>query len=148
MASVINRTTFQFLRSADTPRYPEPTWKKNPDMTQVAGLAKYLWKWDVGTDRPIPQTAGEQTATLTARETATRDSTANQLDGSEAILRAVMNLVVDEFNRHTVKLNAVMDAVDAATSLGDFKSAVAAIADQPTRTLEQFKTAIRNNLGS
>lgn len=148
MVSVIHKTTFQFLSSADTPRYPEPTWKHNPDMTQVQGLAKHLWKWDGGTDRPIPQSAGEQVATSLARETAARDASAGQLDRVEDILRAMASLLVSEFNNHSNKINAILAAAETATSLASFKTDMDAIVDQPTRTLGQFRTAIRNNLGS
>ncbi len=148
MASVINRTTLQFLRSVDTPKYPEPTWKINPDMSLVEGLSKQFWKWDSESERPIPQTAEEQTATTLARLDSSRDSSISRLDGVEDILRAIATLLVDEFNSHTNKINAILDAVDAATSLADFKASVALITDQPTRTLSQFRTAIRNNLGS
>tara|TARA_R110002126_G_scaffold84465_3_gene205236 strand:- start:2616 stop:3062 length:447 start_codon:yes stop_codon:yes gene_type:complete len=148
MASVIHRTTFQYLGSADTPNYPEPTWKHNPDMSQVVGLAKFLWKWDAGTERPIPQTAGEQAATILERLESSRDDTISSLDGVEDILRAMASLLVTEFNAHTDKINAILDAADNANNLSTFKAAMGAIADQPTRTLSQFRTAIRNNLGS
>ena len=148
MASVIHRTTLQYFRSADTPKYPEPTWKHNPDMSLVEGLAKYLWKWDTGTERPIPQTAGEQAATLLERLESSRDGTISAMDNVEDILRALATLLVEEFNKHTDKTNAILDAIDNASNLATLQSAVGAITNHPTRTLSQFRTAMRNNLGS
>ena len=66
MASVIHRTTLQFLASVNTPDYPEPTWKWSPDMSHVAGVAFKYWKWDSLAEAPIPMTAGEQAAVDTA----------------------------------------------------------------------------------
>ena len=67
MASVINSTTLQFLESVNTPDFPTASgWVINPDMSQVVGVAHHYWKWDAGTTRPIPMTAGEQAAVNTA----------------------------------------------------------------------------------
>jgi hypothetical protein len=62
MAAVIHRTTLQYLSSVNTPDYPEPTWKWNPDMSHVASVAFKYWKWDALAECPIPMTAGEQAA--------------------------------------------------------------------------------------
>jgi hypothetical protein len=121
---VIHRTTLQYLVSVNTPDYPEPTWKWAPDMSQVVGIAPIYWKWDAGTERPIPMTAGEQAVVNTAIETARRDSEASQLTQVENILRAIVLVVLDEIN---VLRSALL---------------------LTTRTESQVRTAIRNKLGT
>ena len=149
MADVIHRTTLQFLPSANTPLYPEPEWKHNPDMTQVVGVARRFWKWDAGTERPIPQTAGEQAATIAAALDAQRDAAlAAQVDNVEDVLRQVVVLFVAEFNAHTDRTNAILDAIDGASNLSGLKTAIGAITDLPTRTLAQLRTIIRAGMGT
>lgn len=43
MASVLNRTTLQFIPSANTPDYPESEWIINPDLSYVEGVDKKYW---------------------------------------------------------------------------------------------------------
>lgn len=66
----------------------------------------------------------------------------------ERVLRAIVLLVLDEFNNHALKINAILDAVDQATSLADLKTRVAAIPDYPQRTTAQLITAIKNAIDS
>lgn len=148
MSDVINRTTLQFLRSVNDPLYPEPTWKANPDMSQVAGVDPRFWKWDAVNDRPIPMTAPEQAAATATALSAARDGAAERLTQTEDITRAFMLLVLDEFNAHTAKVNAILDAIDAAASLAGLKTAIGLLADLPSRTEQQLRTAIRNKLGT
>lgn len=65
---------------------------------------------------------------------------------SALLMRAVLLAALDEFNLHALKINAILDAVDAATTLANLKSAVALIADYPQRTRQQLVTAIRNKI--
>lgn len=125
MANVIHRTTLQFLQSVNTPDYPEPTWKHNPDMSQVAGLAERYWKWDSGTERPISQTAGEKTATDAAILAAAKDGAVAPLAASDVpdLLRALALVVMDEVN-----------ILRAQHSL-------------PARTVAQLQTALKNKMG-
>jgi len=43
MSNVLNRTTKQFLRSANTPDYPTVDWIHNPDLSAVAGQPSKYW---------------------------------------------------------------------------------------------------------
>lgn len=43
MANVLNRTTKQFIASANTVEYPAQDWIINPDMTAVTGFASKYW---------------------------------------------------------------------------------------------------------
>lgn len=67
-------------------------------------------------------------------------------DSEAKLLRAIAAVLLDELNLHAAKINAILDAVDAATSLADLKTRIAAIPDYPQRTLSQVKTAIQNKL--
>lgn len=78
-----------------------------------------------------------------------RDAAASVLaNPGGKLIRAVVLLVLDEFNSHALKINAILDAVDAATSLADLKTRVAAIVDYPPRTAAQLKTAIQNKINA
>ena len=65
-----------------------------------------------------------------------------------ALLRAVLLILVDEFNIHSLKTNAILDAIDGAANLAGLKSTVGAIADLPNRTGAQLRTATINKLQS
>lgn len=43
MAAVLNRTTKQYLRSANTPDYPAADWIINPDISAVNGWPTKYW---------------------------------------------------------------------------------------------------------
>ncbi len=76
------------------------------------------------------------------------DSITQQLDQANDLLRAVVKLLVAEFNRHADKTNALLDAIDASGSLAQLKTAAASIPNHQTRTLAQLRAAIRAELGS
>ena len=65
-----------------------------------------------------------------------------------ALLRAAMLVIVDEFNNHADKTNAILTAIDNATSLANLKTAIAAIADLPQRNGAQLRAAANNKLDS
>lgn len=146
--NVIHRTTLRYLASVNEPDYPEPTWKWDPDMSAVDGVAPIYWKWDAVAERPVPMTQGERDAVDAAKLTAQRTSAMGQLTQAESALRAFMLLVLDELNAHTAKVNAILTAIDNAGTLAALKTTVAAIADLPTRTEQQLRTAIRNKMGT
>ena len=97
MSSVLNRTTKQYLQSANTPDYPIEEWIHNPDMSAVAGQpSKY---WVITGDNVTLMTAQEQSDADAAISTAQRgESVAQNLDDVESILRAFASVVVDEIN--------------------------------------------------
>lgn len=69
----------------------------------------------------------------------------DKIDG--ALQRAVVLVMLDEFNRHADKHNEILSAVDAATSLADLKVRFAAINDYPQRTQQQLINALKSELG-
>lgn len=89
MANVIHRTTLAYVPSANTPDYPEPTWKHNPDMSAVAAVPTKYWKapanWDAtSTTGPVEMSAGEKTAVDTAEATAAAAAKVTNFDLSVA----------------------------------------------------------------
>ena len=148
MANVIHRTTLEFRASANEAFHPEPEWKHSPDMSQVAGVEPRFWKWDAANERPIPMTAPEQAAATATALASSRDSAGARLTQTEDVQRAFMLMVLSEFNAHTAKTNAILSAIDAASSLANLKTAIAAVPGLPVRTDRHLRTAIRNDLGT
>lgn len=146
MATVLNRTTKQLIVSANTPDYPTAQWIIEPDLSAVAGQPSRYWTITGDTVTLMNQSGRD--AVDAAILSASEDITAAQLDGVYNIHRAFALVCLDEFNAHALKINAILDAVDAATSLADLKTRVGLIADYPQRTIAQLKTGLRNKLGS
>jgi hypothetical protein len=145
MAAVLNRTTKVYLSSANTPDYPESDWIRNPDMSAVTGWpSKY---WIITGDVVSLMDAQQRALVDEAEAAATRDLVVTQIDNIEDLLRAVVLMTLDELNGHALKINAILDAVDAATSLSDLKTRVGTITDYPQRTPQQARTVIRSKLG-
>lgn len=122
MASVLHRTTKQFLQSANTPDHPTADWIINPDMSAVDGQpSKY---WIITGDVVTLADQSTRDAIDSALLSASRDDTVAQLDEEEDVLRAFMLVVLDEIN-----------TLRTLHSLSE-------------RTVAQMKTGIRNKLGS
>lgn len=146
MASVLHRTTKQYLASANTPDYPVQDWIINPDLSAVDGWAQKYW---IITGDLVSLADANARAAIDAAETeAQRDAITAQLDQTEDVLRAFMLVTLDELNAHAAKINSILTAIDGASSLANLKTAVAAIADYPTRTAANLRAAVRNKLGS
>lgn len=120
MASVLNRTTRQYLESVNTPDYPTQGWIHSPDLSAVDGQpAKY---WAISGDTVTLMSAGERAAVDAAEAATRKDSVADELDRTETIMRAFAEVVLDEIN--VLRQRASLQA----------------------RTLEQLKTAVRGKL--
>jgi hypothetical protein len=146
MADVLNRTTKQLILSANTPDYPTAQWIHNPNLSAVTGFAsKY---WTISGDTVSLMNQAQRDAVDAAELSASRDAQAARIDELEDYLRAFALVVLDEFNAHTAKTNAVLTAVDGAGSYGAMRTAIGAIADLPTRTIANIKTGVRNKLGT
>jgi len=86
---------------------------------------------------------------IDAETAARRDETvALSLDQTEEILRAILSVIVDEFNRHSDRDQAVKDQTALATSLANFQTRMAGIARVPSRTLQDLRDAVRQKLGT
>jgi hypothetical protein len=150
MADFVHRTTKQHIVSRDQTELPDQPWENfyiiNPDLSAVAGVPNRYWK--ITGDSITEMSQAEKDAVDNAALQASRDALANQIDQVEDVLRASLLSILDEFNAHADKINAILDSADAATSLADFKTRMAAVTDYPQRTIAQLKTTIRNKLGS
>jgi len=60
---------------------------------------------------------------------------------SNMLLRSVILTMVDEFNRHSDRTNAILDAIDGANNLSSLKSAIGVIDNIPARTGAQLRSA-------
>lgn len=95
-------------------------------------------------------------ATLAAVTQAQADSAVNaakdavQLAAYDArsVLRASALVIADELNAHALKINAILTAVDNASTFANLKTAIAAIQDYPQRSDAQIRTAITNKLAT
>ena len=146
MATVLHRTTKQLIASVNTPDYPTVDWIVEPNLSAVAGFAsKY---WTIVGDAVLLKTAPERDAVDAAELSANRDAATAQLDQLEDVLRAFALVLLDELNLHATRTNAILDAVDAASNITTLKTAVALIADVPTRTIAQVRASVRGKLGS
>jgi len=122
MASVLNRTTRQYLQSVNTPDYPTLDWIIEPDLSAVVGFAAKYWIITGDVVTLMDQAARD--AVDAAELEASRDSTTNGLDQVESLDRAFALVILDEIN-----------TLRALHSLAD-------------RSIAQLKTALRNKLGS
>jgi hypothetical protein len=68
---------------------------------------------------------------------------ADKFDPPNTLIRSVLFVAIDELNLHALKINSILDAVDASTSLADLKTRIALIADYPARTPTQARNAIK-----
>lgn len=79
---------------------------------------------------------------LTAQELDARNQARADMD----IDRAFASVLIDEFNRHSLRINAILDAINTATNLAGVKSAVGLINNIPSRTADDLKNAIKAKL--
>lgn len=146
MASVLNRTSKQFIDSANTPDYPVAEWIINPDLSAVAGYPSQYWIITGDIVTLMDQSARDAVDAQALSNS--RDATASVLAQPESYPRGYALVALDELNAHALKLNSILDAVDAATTLADMKTRIAAISDYPQRTIQQMQTAVRGKLGT
>jgi hypothetical protein len=149
MADVINTTTLEMRASVNEglPPYDAPPWlvitREQYNLWSV--IPPRYRKWVI--DHVEEMTQPEKDAVDAAFLEALRDQTVQQLDRVEDILRAFMLMVLEEFNRHTARTNALLTAIDNAASLAALKTAVGQINDLPTHTAADLRAAIRLKLG-
>lgn len=145
MAAVLHRVTKQYLPSANTPDYPTQDWIINPNLSAVIGFDSRYWK--INGDTVSLMTQGERDAVDAASLATARNAAAAQLQQQEDILRALMLLVLDEFNAHTTAVNGIGLAIANGASLAAIKTAIQALTPLSQRTEQQLRDAIRAKLG-
>ncbi len=146
MANVLNRTTKQYITSANTPEYPTAQWIIDPNMSAVVGFGSQYWI--ITGDVVTLMNQSQRDAVDAAALNAARDAKAARMDDLEDELRATQMATNQGLNQTNARLNSVLDAIDAATTLANLKTAVLAIANLPQRTAADVKTAVRNQLGN
>lgn len=146
MANVLNRSTKEFIVSANTVNYPVANWIHDPDMSAVDGFPSRYWT--ITGDTVSLMSQAERDAVDAALLVANRDALADEIDQVESFMRAFALVLLDEFNDVSATLNSLLTAIDNSTNLNSLKADVAAIADRPIRTAQQLKTAVRNRMDS
>lgn len=154
MATVINRTTLELRERISISLYQEPEWKAIHTKTigseaaveAIKAIPVRYRKID-GTDNIVEMSQAEKDAVDAATLETARNNLVAQIDNVEDVLRASLLSILDELNAHSLKINAILNAIDGASNLAEVKSAIAAIPDSPPRSIAQLKTAIRNKLG-
>jgi hypothetical protein len=146
MADVLNRSTFLLLRSVNTADYSPVDWVINPDLTAVVGWPSRYWT--LVADAVGLMTPAERAAVDGAELAAARDAVASSLTDVENIDRALLRILMDELNSHTARINAILTAIDNASSLANLRSAVVGIADLPVRTDADLRVGLRAKLGT
>ncbi len=146
MANVLNRSTKEFIVSANTVNYPVANWIHDPDMSAVDGFPSRYWT--ITGDTVSLMSQAERDAVDAALLVANRNVLADEIDQVESFMRAFALVLLDEFNDVSATLNSLLTAIDNANNLASLKTDVAAIADRPIRTAQQLKTAVRNRMDS
>jgi hypothetical protein len=93
---------------------------------------------------PAPPTVAEIAAMASAEVAAML--TSDTADDKRA--KAIILVIQDQLNATNSKINSILDAIDAATTLPNLKTAVAAIANMPITVPSQIKTAVMNKINS
>jgi len=146
MPNYLHRTTKEYQRSLSTIDLQEPVvnYIEQPDLSAVTGFnSKY---WTITGDVVSLMSQAERDVVDTVELIANRDSIANEIDQVESYTKAFALAVLDEFNSLSLKINEILDAIDAGANAGQIKTNVAAIADRPARTVAQLKAVIRSKL--
>jgi hypothetical protein len=128
MASVLNRTTKQFLGSVNTPDFPPADWIINPDLSAVTGEPNKYWIIDPpGSDIVRLATPAEQAVIDAAIGQATTVSDRDQASGAADDPKAVgmqNRSLIEVFNQRD---NYVINRIEQLqTAMEDMKASTGA----------------------
>jgi hypothetical protein len=131
---VLNRTTTQYLQSANTPDYPVQDWIHGPDMSAVVGFQSKYW---VITGDVVSLMSPAQLAALDAAElVAQKDAEADNFDADGTYFKAAMEVMIDGFNVLRAQFNTTTRQSSQLTDT-----------NLDPYTLAKLKTAVRGKLG-
>lgn len=147
MASLLNTSTLEILRSADETKLSAP-WTVIAEADAAAWMAIPPQYRKLNGEAVEEMTTQEKATVDAAARARARDAVAAQLEQQEDILRAFMLIVLDEFNLHAQKINALGAAIVNGASLAAIRTAVQQIGAAQERTEEQLRNAIKGKLGS
>lgn len=124
MGNYLHRTTKQYLQSVSPNDLPESlvNYIEEPDLSAVAGVSSIYWT--ITGDVVTEMLQAEKDAVDAQILSDVRDGTANTLDDVEGINRQVAQAIIREVN------------------------ILRALHSLPDRTLAQFKTQLRSDLGT
>lgn len=147
MASLLNTSTLEILRSADETKYSAP-WQVISDANASAWMAIQPQYRKLNGESIEEMTVQEKAVVDASHRQAARNAAAAQLEQQEDILRAFMLIVLDEFTLHAEKVNALGQAIVQGASLAAIKTALQGLVALPVRTERQLRDAIKAKLGS
>lgn len=147
MASLLNTSTLEILRSADETKLSSP-WTVISEQNAATWQAIPPQYRKLVGEAIEEMTQAEKDAVNAARLQAARDAEAAQLQSQEDILRAFMLVVLDDRNLLAARLSSLLDAIDGASSLATLKTAVATINNPRQYDEQQLRGAIKSRLGS
>lgn len=146
MANVVNKTTMQYLKSVDTPKYPTEDWWINPELPNCE--QKY-WKNKNGNLAEMTQQEKDDKDAEIAAQQAQVEANAKDIElVFDKTLKAFAFCVLDEINILRNWINDYKTAVANASSLANLKSSVASMDTLNERTVEQLKNAVVNKYDS
>jgi hypothetical protein len=114
----------------------------------VAVTIQWLAQTAMPSDAEINAAAATMAQNLRAIERGKLAALVDAAHREVLITRAALMVCLDEFNLHALKINAILDAIDGATSLAALKTAIATIADYPQRTKAQLINAVKSHITS
>ena len=117
----------------------------DPQTQSISGWVETVEAGRLLRERTVVNLSPAEIDAITA---ARLDGVAVQLDRGEDILRALMKLLVSEFNRHQKFETDLLAAIAAASSLANFQTRAAAISVVPQRDFAQLRAAIRSLLAA
>ena len=146
MASVLNRTTKEYLPSVNTPEYAPATWLINPDLSAVAGVPSKYWKLtgDAVSEMSVGEKAAvdaAEAAAIAAADKAARKTYIDQRD-----MTGIVQTLVDEVNILRQYLTTLKAETALASTFANLKTRYATLPNTPDRTYAQARTAIRDRI--
>lgn len=81
-------------------------------------------------------------AEIDAWHVSRREEIVSQIDNVDDVVRAAVLVIMDELNRHSAKLDAVLGAAAGASSLASFKTAMGQVGGIPQRSGADLRAAI------
>ena len=146
MPAWLHRTSKQYLTSTSPASLSEPeaNYIQDPNMAPIAGFPSRYWV--ITGDIVSLMSQAERDVVDAAALVARRDALADEISKLESYSRAFALIMLDEFNSISLKINEILDAIDAGSNANQIKSNIAAVADRPQRTAAQLRAALRNRL--
>jgi hypothetical protein len=150
MADVLNTSTREMRASVNEAASPynAAPWivitRAQFDLWSIIPQRYRKWTGSAVEEMTQPEKDAVDMALLEAQ----RDAIIQQLDQMEDILRAFAQLVMEQLNNHSTRINGVLDAIDSGANIGAIKTAVAQINNLPTLDFANLRAAIRAKIGS